>query len=70
MIIDYKDRFNNRCRFFVDENGKYHGLYRYWYSNGKLSYEKNYKNGKGHALCRSWDSNGNLYYEINYKDGK
>ena len=45
MIIDYKDRLNNHYRFSIDENGKEQGLYRSWYPNGKLSFERNYKDG-------------------------
>ena len=43
MIIDYKDRVNFRYKFPIDENGKEHGLFHNWYSNGNLYHEINYK---------------------------
>ena len=56
MIIDFKYLKNRRLRYSVNKNGKEHGLYRSWHSNGNLYYELNYKNGKRHY----W----------NYKNGK
>ena len=46
MIIEYKDKFNFRYKFPIDENGKEHGLSRSWHPNGKLHLEINYNNGK------------------------
>jgi len=41
-----------------------------WYfENGKLSYEYNYKNGKKDGKQYAWWSDGELYYEENYKNG-
>ena len=57
MIIDYKDKFNFRYKFPIDENGKPHGLSRSWHSNGNLYNERNYKDGKQHGLYRSWTYN-------------
>ena len=83
MIIDFKNRVKERQRFSIDENGRYHGSYRCWYSDGKQWHEKNYKHGQYHGshsywynnenyhgVYRSWYLNGNLYKEENYKDGQ
>lgn len=50
-------------------SGQKHGLQRIWYSNGKLSYENNYKHNRQHGLQRSWTPNGKLTYELNYHQG-
>ena len=46
------------------------GLKRWWYINGQLMYEVNYKDGKKDGLWRFWDENGKLKWEQKYKDGK
>ena len=45
MIIDTKKINSFREKYSINKNGKYHGLYRSWYSNGNLCFEINYKNG-------------------------
>ena len=69
MIIDTKSIKGSRERYSINKNGKEHGLYRFWYSNGNLSHEINYKNGKEHGLYRFWYLSGNLSFETKYKNG-
>ena len=45
MMIDIKNINGFREIFSINKNGKYHGIYRSWYSNGNLCFERNYKNG-------------------------
>jgi antitoxin component YwqK of YwqJK toxin-antitoxin module len=45
------------------------GLYRQWYSNGRLEIESTYKDRKLNGLHRQWTFSGQLWAELNYKDG-
>lgn len=47
----------------------FNGLTRFWFSNGQIMLESNYKNGKRDGLTRSWYENGNPKVEESYKDG-
>ena len=49
----------------LNKEGQRHGLYEYYYPNGKLMYKGNYLNGKKHGLCESYYSYGKLH-EIQY----
>lgn len=51
------------------KDGKDHGLYRRWGTNGKLEVEWNYKNGKLDGISKSWYGDG-VRSEVYYKDGK
>lgn len=51
-------------------NGKEDGLHRYWYDNGQLWYENNFKDCQLHGVQRGWHEDGRLYYETNWKHGK
>jgi antitoxin component YwqK of YwqJK toxin-antitoxin module len=53
-----------------DENGKRHGYWEYYYSNGQLWYKGNFVNGKQHGYWESYYSSGQLYYKGNYVNGK
>ena len=51
-------------------DGKIHGSYKEWYSNGQLSVEYNInKEGKRDGFWREWYENGQLLHEAKYKDG-
>ena len=39
------------------KDGKKDGLFRDWYKNGQLKYEKNYKDGKAISK-KCWDEEG------------
>jgi len=51
------------------KNGRYDGLYEYWYKNGQSKLRINYKNGRHHGLYEEWYDNGQLWIRKNYKDG-
>ena len=45
-MIGTKNIMGSRERYSINKNGKEHGLYRFWYSNGNLFDEINYKDGE------------------------
>ena len=54
---------------FKDEPNNFSGKCLWWYKNGQLRYEDNWKNGKLHGKDLGWYNNGQLRYEDNYKNG-
>jgi len=48
-----------------NKEGKRHGLYEWYHSNGKLRYKAKYVNGQPHGLCEWYYSNGDIE-EIEY----
>ncbi len=48
-----------------NEESQKHGIYEYYYPNGKLCSKENYVNGKRHGLYESYYSYGKLH-EIQY----
>ena len=52
-----------------NKDGKPHGYWEAYHSNGKLSYKANYKDGNLHGYWEASHSNGKLSYKANYKDG-
>lgn len=59
--------FLNRDPFHLDH--PYNGLYRRWYSTGRLEIECTYKDGKKDGLYRQWTFEGHIWSELNYKNG-
>lgn len=75
-----------RCDFYVDgkkvgsikykEGGQEttgtipDGLYKVYFSSGKLKAEIPYKNGLAEGLCKNYYEKGNLQFESNFTDGK
>jgi len=57
-------------QYYVDKNNKKQGLYKYWFENGKLEYEMNYKDGKLDGLYKWWDNVGELIEEGYYENDK
>jgi antitoxin component YwqK of YwqJK toxin-antitoxin module len=53
-----------------NENGQPHGLWEYYYSNGKLCYKGTYVNGQHHGLWEHYYSNGQLCYKGTCVNGK
>ena len=51
-------------------NGKKHGYWEEYYSNGNLHYKGNYTNGKIHGYWEQYYYNGKLYYKGNFVNGK
>ena len=55
---------------FTKLKGKKHGLESFYYEDGTLEKEENWKNGKEDGLTRWFDKSGQLEEESNWKDGK
>ena len=47
-----------------------HGVWRWWWSNGKLKAERNYRNGMLYGRSRAWYINGSLRIDETYRKGK
>jgi hypothetical protein len=80
-VLQEREELRGNLRFKVDvhsetifglfdKDGKKDGLWKEWYENGQLRWEKNYKDGKLDGLARGWYKNGQLRWENNYKDGE
>ena len=52
------------------KNGKKHGPWVAYHSNGRLGAKGNWKNGKGDGLWVSYHKNGRLMSKGTYKDGE
>ena len=57
-------------QLFVEKPNNFSGKWLWWYENGQLKWEDNYKNGKEHGKWLYWYENGQLEWEENWKDGK
>jgi antitoxin component YwqK of YwqJK toxin-antitoxin module len=44
----------------TDSTGLKHGLWKWYYANGKLLYEGEYLNGKYHGLWKKYNLDGTL----------
>ena len=68
--IEYHDNGEKYQEYTVNSEGKTHGLYQKWYSNGQLREEIKYVNGEKDGLDQWWHSNGQKKLEVNYVNGK
>ena len=50
-------------------NGQREGLFRYFYDNGNLAFEAEYKNGKVNGFWKQYYESGSLMYETIMKNG-
>lgn len=83
VIIDGKEKFiidgENLEYYKTPQNalsskafykeGKRHGLFQKFYTDGKLYYEVNYENGKMDGVKKSYYKDGTLMAEMPYKKG-
>ena len=54
---------------FLNNSSK--GYIVYWYyDNGQISYQKQYKNDKRHGYCIEYYENGEIRYQEQYKNGE
>jgi len=53
----------------TDEQGLEQGTWKYFYPDGKLKTEKNYKDGKIHGLYKEFNTKGNLVLAMKYENG-
>ena len=56
--------------FYLDDEGKLHGLWRCYGAGGKLREECNYKHGIFHGLMRSWHPGDKLGFSGEFHEGK
>lgn len=68
-LLTYKSKTYEYTYYVKNNKRVRHGLHKYWYSNGQLNSECNYKDGKKHGLYRSWYEDGELNYEYYYWEG-
>ena len=66
----YKDKFSEYTYYLKDGEEVKHGLCKYYYENGELEFEYNWKNGELDGLCKIYYENGKIKSEYNYKDGE
>ena len=53
-----------------ENSDKYNGLKTFWYKNGEIKNQVNFKNGKMDGLLKGWYENGDKKLEKYFKDGK
>jgi hypothetical protein len=53
----------------VASGGKLNGLHKYYYPDGKVYMEVNFKDSIPHGLTRQYFKNGQVFEETNYKNG-
>jgi antitoxin component YwqK of YwqJK toxin-antitoxin module len=70
VVVNYHDsertKLHTRC--YVDQQGRKQGLFRLWYSNGKLSMTQEYKDGKRHGRHVDYSREGGHYLTCTYVD--
>ena len=66
----YEVYISKEGQLFVEKPNNFSGKWLWWYKNGQLRFEDNWKNGKLHGKCLDWYETGQLAYEENYKNGK
>jgi len=65
--LEYRKTPIDECHYL---NGKLHGTYKAWHSDGQLKYEYMYHNGILHGTHKEWHKNGQLSCEYNYIKGQ
>ena len=75
-VKHFWDQAKKKIRYeLVFKNGQEDGVWRGWYSNGELGYQKEYKVqgflglGKVHGRTQVWDKSGKLLATLIYKNG-
>jgi len=59
-VIHYKQIYGYDKSKMVNNECQFHGLYRWWYSNGILGLERNYVRDEQIGLSRRWTWGGIL----------
>jgi len=60
---------NEKRIFMANRKDQQHGIYRTWWSNGKLWYDINYHHGMVHGLSHIWNQWGQMTAETAYQYG-
>jgi antitoxin component YwqK of YwqJK toxin-antitoxin module len=66
-LTEHKSKYQH---YFIDENGKKQGEYKWWWSNGKIWEHRYYVDDKRHGEYKAWHLNGQLSRHCYYVDGK
>jgi len=70
LLFDYLKRILLKLGWKPKKDGPLDGPYKYYYKNGQLEFEINYKNGKRDGPYKMYYENGQLKEEGNFKDNK
>ena len=54
----------------LNTKGEKCGEFKWWFKNGQIECDYNYKDGKLHGEFNDWYENGQINCDRNYKDGK
>jgi antitoxin component YwqK of YwqJK toxin-antitoxin module len=70
-LINYKSGFITERELInrYDNNGQKHGMWKFFYADGKIMSEGNYKHGKENGYFKEYDKDGNLISTAKYADG-
>jgi antitoxin component YwqK of YwqJK toxin-antitoxin module len=71
-ILEYRNNYLISRQKINRENkkGLKQGVWKEFYPDGKLHYEKNYVDGKLNGYFKEYDTSGNLKFVIRYENGK
>lgn len=74
-MIGYWETYNPKKGFLLskgslNEEEKKEGQWTWYYENGNIQEEGNFKNGKLDGIQKFYFDNGQLKYSVEYKDGK
>lgn len=70
-LVNYKKGFITDRELINrhDNNGKKHGIWKYFYEDGTVRMEGNYKHGAEHGYFKEYDRGGNLLSTSKYAEG-
>jgi uncharacterized protein len=66
IAVVYYNQFRQKTSEGQLLNGLEQGVWKYYYPNGELKYERSYDKGNSDGSFKYFYKNGKLYYEINY----
>jgi antitoxin component YwqK of YwqJK toxin-antitoxin module len=67
MLREYK---NDMFHYFYDEDDRWQGECKRWYSNGQLCVHSFYVDGMNHGESKTWNVDGQLYDHCFYVNGE
>jgi len=71
-ILEYRNNYliSRQKVNRIDKTKLKQGVWKEFYPDGKIHFEKNYKNDQLNGYFKEYDRNGNLKFVIRYEDGK
>lgn len=69
QIIEYHENGKLKIQGTVDAEGEFHGNYKEWYENGKISKDENYNHGTLQGSTKYYFENGKLFQEVYFNNG-